>query len=219
MFTANRQPVSTTTATSGRASFVLDQAERVVLVALYAWLAVRLFQNHTTVGIASAVIVLLSEGLVVLFVLTRRPACELSQRPAEWCLALAATILPLGVQSGGDWNVVPPLIGGLIAVLGIIIQFSAKLSLGRSFGCVPALRGLKTCGPYRYVRHPIYAGYLLTHLGFLAMNPSGWNLAVYLGCYAAQIPRLLAEERMLNRDARYADYQATVRYRLIPGLF
>jgi protein-S-isoprenylcysteine O-methyltransferase Ste14 len=216
MFTASRQLDS---ATGGRCAFALDQVERVVLVALYAWLAIRLFQNHSTAGIASAVIVLLSEGLVVLFVLTRRAAREMSQRPFEWCLAAAATILPLGVQSGGDWNFIPPLLGGLIAVLGIVIQFSAKLSLGRSFGCVPALRGLKTSGPYRYVRHPIYAGYLLTHVGFLAMNPSGWNLAIYVGCYAAQIPRLLAEERMLSRDAHYADYQATVRYRLIPGLY
>ena len=45
---------------------------------------------------------------------------------------------------------------------------------------------------------------------------SGWNLAVYVLCYAAQIPRLHAEERILSRDARYVAYQDAVRYRLIP---
>ena len=197
----------------------LDLAERVALVLLYAWLAVRMFHNDSAGGLASATIVLSSEGLVVLLVLTRRAAQEMSLRPVEWCLAIAATTLPLCVQAGGEWTLIPAWIGGAVAVVGIVVQLYAKVSLGRSFGCIPALRGLKTGGPYRYVRHPIYAGYLLTHLGFLVMNPSGWNLAVYLCCYAAQIPRLHAEERMLSRDAGYAAYQASVRYRLIPGLY
>src|SRR4051812_36172823 len=99
-----------------RARAVLDLAERVALVALYAWLAARLFHNDSTSGIVSAAIVLASEGLVVLFVLTRRAAQEMSLRPVEWCLAFAATTLPLCVQAGGEWNLIPPVAGGLVAV-------------------------------------------------------------------------------------------------------
>jgi protein-S-isoprenylcysteine O-methyltransferase Ste14 len=91
--------------------------------------------------------------------------------------------------------------------------------LGRSFGLLPANRGLILRGPYRLVRHPMYFGYLLVHVGFLLLNPSLWNLMVYVAAYACQVPRLLVEERLLARDKSYAEYQQQVRYRLIPGVF
>jgi protein-S-isoprenylcysteine O-methyltransferase Ste14 len=55
--------------------------------------------------------------------------------------------------------------------------------LGRSFGLLPAQRGLVVVGPYRFVRHPIYFGYLIGHIGFLLVNfswrnASGAGLAV-----------------------------------------
>jgi protein-S-isoprenylcysteine O-methyltransferase Ste14 len=84
---------------------------------------------------------------------------------------------------------------------------------------VPAHRGLKVAGPYRFVRHPMYAGYLLSHAAFLLMNPTVGNVAVYAVCYALQIPRIFAEERLLSRDPEYREYRRTVRYRLIPWLF
>jgi protein-S-isoprenylcysteine O-methyltransferase Ste14 len=65
----------------------------------------------------------------------------------------------------------------------------------------------------------MYAGYLLSHMAFLAMNPTLCNLAIYVVCYGLQIPRLLAEERLLARDQRYRAYLTVVRYRLIPGVF
>ena len=94
--------------------------------------------------------------------------------------------------------------------MGMVVQLHAKITLGRSFGCVPAHRGLKLSGPYRFVRHPMYAGYLLSHLAFLAMNLTPWNIAVYALCYSLQLPRLLAEERLLSRDRCYRDYRAAV---------
>jgi protein-S-isoprenylcysteine O-methyltransferase Ste14 len=65
----------------------------------------------------------------------------------------------------------------------------------------------------------MYAGYLLSHVAFLLMNPTLWNLTAYATCYALQIPRLLNEERLLENDPQYRAYQATVKYRLIPGVF
>jgi protein-S-isoprenylcysteine O-methyltransferase Ste14 len=107
----------------------------------------------------------------------------------------------------------------LLLITGMVIQVHAKLTLGRSFGCVPAHRGLQLSGPYRFVRHPMYAGYLVSHAAFLLMNPSLRNTAVYGGCYALQIPRILSEERLLARDPAYREYQRAVPYRLIPGVF
>ena len=64
-----------------------------------------------------------------------------------------------------------------------------------------------------------YAGYMLSHLAFVLMNPTWWNLLMYGICDALQIPRLLAEERLLTRDASYRRYRSTVRYRLFPGIY
>jgi protein-S-isoprenylcysteine O-methyltransferase Ste14 len=102
---------------------------------------------------------------------------------------------------------------------GLYIQISAKLILGRSFGILAANRGIKVDGPYRVIRHPIYAGYTVTHIGFLLAFPSLWNAVLYSTELAIQITRLLREEFLLKQDQTYRDYASRVRYRLIPMIF
>ncbi|MEE8451752.1 MAG: methyltransferase [Thermoguttaceae bacterium] len=198
---------------------LLDWSERAIVLAFFGWLVVRILAVYATKGSVGDLILLSSEGLVVLLVLIRRTASDVSRRPTDWLLAFSATTAPLLVQPTMGQALLPQSIGVSIMLAGMVIQVHAKLVLGRSMGLVAANRGLKLEGPYRYLRHPMYAGYLLTHVGFLMMNPTGWNLAVYSLCYALQIPRLLAEERLLCRDPRYAKHIASVRYRLFPGLF
>ena len=74
-------------------------------------------------------------------------------------------------------------------------------------------------GPYRIVRHPIYLGYFVTHVGFLLTNWSPRNFALYILIYFFQISRILSEERILSEDAAYREYRGRVRFRLIPGVF
>jgi protein-S-isoprenylcysteine O-methyltransferase Ste14 len=197
----------------------LDWVERLAVLAFYGWLVVRLLNGYWTNGDLASLLLLPSEGLVVLFMLIRRRPREVSRRWGEWFLALSASCASLMAAPEADSALVPPAAGATMLLMGMFVQLHAKVTLGRSFGCVPAHRGLKLGGPYRFVRHPMYAGYLLSHLGFLLMNPGLWNLAVYGLCYSLQVPRLLAEERLLGRDPRYRAYQAGVRYRLVPGLF
>ena len=104
-------------------------------------------------------------------------------------------------------------------IAGFALQLSAKLTLRRSFGVVAANRGVKASGPYRLVRHPMYAGYALTHIGFLLAGPSLWNLALYGTVLTIAVRRIVAEERVLREDPAYRALAAKVRYRLLPGLF
>ena len=86
--------------------------------------------------------------------------------------------------------VVPDALTVIVAALGLALVIVGKMTLGRSFGVVPANRGVVVRGPYGVVRHPIYAGYLLTHIGFLAANPSPWNQRLtfqLLRCEAEQL--------------------------------
>ncbi len=208
-----------TTHHSPLTTHLLDWTERLVVLALYSWLVVRLLVGFWTDGRLANLLLLPSEGLVVVFMLLRRRPIQMSQHPREWLLALSATCLPMLVSPGTDCAVVPPVVGATVLLMGMVVQLHAKLTLGRSIGCVPAHRGLQLTGPYRFVRHPMYAGYLLSHLAFVLLHLTLWNLCVYVVCYGLQVPRLLAEERLLGRDPRYRAYQAVVRSRLLPGVF
>ena len=200
-------------------ALALDLVELVIVLVLYLNLIMRLFASVGEVWQLTNLLLLPSEGLVVVFLLLRRRTENISMRWQEWLLALSATAAPMLVQPGVGAALVPLICGVSLLLMGTIIQVHAKLTLGRSFGCVPANRGLKLVGPYRYVRHPMYAGYLLGHIAFLMMNPTVWNIVVYAMCYTLQVPRLLNEEKLLQHDLQYRLYQTTVRYRLIPGVF
>jgi len=196
----------------------LDWGEKLLILTLYGWLAARLVAD----GRESNLILLASEGVVIIFVLVRRSAEAISRRPIEWLISGGATCIPLMASPRGVADRVAPLAswaGLLLLVLGLLVQLHAKLVLGRSFGCVPAHRGLALGGPYRIVRHPMYSGYLMGHVGYLSLHPSAWNATVYLACYACQVPRLLAEERLLSADPAYRAYREEVPSRLIPGVF
>jgi protein-S-isoprenylcysteine O-methyltransferase Ste14 len=196
-----------------------DMGERLIVLALYIGLVGRLIAAWRVEGELANLLLIPSEGLVVLFLLLRHSTGQISLRWQDWLLALLATLSPMLVQPGVRDALVPPVLGAFLLFMGTVVQVHAKLTLGRSFGCVPAHRGLQLAGPYRFVRHPMYLGYFMGHVAFLLMNPTLWNIAAYAVCYALQIPRLLAEERLLAKDEQYRAYQATVKYRMIPGIF
>lgn len=198
---------------------MLDWFERLVVLAFYVALVVRLLHRGFVGHEAGRLLLLPSEGAVVLFIFLRRETTNITLELKDWLLSFAATVAPLMVVPGTSQPIAPAAVCAGVLLMGIVVQVHAKLTLGRSFGCVPAHRGLQLTGPYQWVRHPMYAGYLLSHAAFLLMNPAAWNLLTYTVCYALQIPRLLAEERWLSNDPRYQAYRAVVRYRLLPGVF
>jgi protein-S-isoprenylcysteine O-methyltransferase Ste14 len=198
---------------------LLDLTEWLLVLLLYVGLMVRSVVAYRAGGRMVNLVLLPSEGLVVLFVLMRRGTTEISRSPRDWGTSLGATCLPLLVGPASWVSPIPQALGVYLFSVGTLIQVSAKLSLGRSFGCVPAHRGLRLNGPYRLVRHPMYAGYLITHVAYLALNPTLTNALLYLASNGLQLQRLLAEERYLERDPRYQEYLARVHYRIIPGLY
>ena len=96
---------------------------------------------------------------------------------------------------------------------------TGKMTLGRSFGLMPAHRGLVCTGIYGWVRHPIYAGYLLTHAAFLVAHPSAWNVLLLVVSDLSLLLRAGYEERTLARDPEYVGYMERVRWRVLPGVF
>lgn len=202
-----------------RRAAVLDRAEQVMIPLLWIWLVARAVYAFVYGHNAFALIPPISESAVIVFVLIRRPTEAISLDLGPWLLAIVATGAPLLIATGPVvWPALAPA-GMVLLGAGQIVQLGAKLSLRRSFGIAPANRGIKCDGLYRFVRHPMYAGYLLTHMAIMVLMPSLLNAAIYGIGWIAQIHRLKAEEALLGQDPAYRAYLGKVRWRLIPGLF
>lgn len=196
---------------------LLDLGEQIVVLILYSWLVYRLWPKEFSASNWYPLLILLSEGLVVFLLLIRRPTERISTKGRDWALAAAGTFVVLFVDQGGA-PIHGPL-GAVLMLIGLAIHVGAKLSLFRSFGLVAANRGVRVGGLYRLVRHPMYAGYMLTHAGFLLVAPSLWNVAIYAVAWAFLVARIYAEEQVLSEDAAYQAFKSRVRYRLVPGIF
>lgn len=133
--------------------------------------------------------------------------------------AFGASYYFLAIQLASGTRLVPEAVGAALQVIGICWQLFAKFSLRRSFGILPANRGVVSHGAYRFVRHPIYLGYFVMDMGFLITHFGIQNIIVYGALFALQIVRIIREEKLLSSDDRYRAYKAKVRYRVIPGLF
>jgi protein-S-isoprenylcysteine O-methyltransferase Ste14 len=165
-------------------------------------------------------LLLLSETVTfVIMMLSRTPSVR-DWHPLTVLFTLTASFLyPLFIDTAPGRQLIGESTGAAIQTIGLAWAVYAKLSLGRSFGLLPARRGIVVKGAYRWVRHPIYLGYFVTHMGFLLANFTPQNVVVYAMLYAMQVYRILREEKLLSEDEAYATYRQQVRYRAIYGLF
>lgn len=166
-----------------------------------------------------AALLIASEALGVALILARRRSDIISSSPLDWALSLVAVNAPFLATRAAASTIFPSQICAALMLAGLTIQIAAKATLWRGFGIVPANRGTKTSGLYRIVRHPMYAGYTITHIGFLLGFPSLQNTLLYFITFAIQVARVFREERILNSDPIYREYAARVRYRFFPKVF
>jgi len=112
-----------------------------------------------------------------------------------------------------------PAAGLVLVMLAAGLSLVSLLVIGRFFGVRPALRGLVTSGPYRFVRHPIYLSYVVGDIGY---NLQEWNsvtlLLVLIG-WASLVYRIYAEEVVLSQHAEWPAYVASVRSRIVPYIW
>lgn len=71
-----------------------------------------------------------------------------------------------------------PLLGFSFYALGLVLSFMSTIYLRSSFSVLPERRKIVSTGPYRYIKHPIYVGYVLMAFGqALAVG----NVYIYVG--------------------------------------
>jgi protein-S-isoprenylcysteine O-methyltransferase Ste14 len=101
--------------------------------------------------------------------------------------------------------------GAVVAFVGAVLVYLGARVLGRN--------QLVERGPYRYIRHPIYAGGVLFFLGYSLIAGAGAlaltaALAVVWGVKAAGEERTLTE-----RFPAYEEYRRRTPRRFVPGVY
>lgn len=196
-----------------------DILSRAVIIVLFSFMAVRFGADFLQTGRMTNLLLLISEMLVVALTVLRRAAATVDRSLRARLLTTMSLLGPPLVKPMQMVPLLPPSITVGASVVGLAIVIAGKVTLGRSFGLMPANRGIVSSGVYRLVRHPIYLGYLITHVAFVVANPTPWNLAVLVIGDSALLLRAVCEEQTLARDAQYRQYQQLVRWRVCPGLF
>jgi protein-S-isoprenylcysteine O-methyltransferase Ste14 len=144
-----------------------------------------------------------------------------------WCTGIAADFLlffflPQASISGG--RRLTFVVGIALMLAGIALREYSISVLGKYFTFDVAIDSghtLVETGPYRYIRHPSYAGALVTLLGFGLALGNWAGLAAALSCMAfAYTYRIRVEEAALTASLGEPFKQYVSRtWRLIPFLF
>ena len=196
-----------------------ERVSKVLIVVLFSAMAMRIARDVALTHHTTGLLLLVSEALVVVFTVIRRPAGIVDRSLNARILTMFSTFAPQLVRPASLHPLTPESVTLLLSGIGLILVVLGKVSLGRSFGLTPANRGVVSTGVYRFVRHPIYVGYLLTHVGFAIANPIGWNFFILIAADVTLMLRAIREEQTLALDPAYFSYMQRVRWRVAPGLF
>jgi protein-S-isoprenylcysteine O-methyltransferase Ste14 len=137
-------------------------------------------------------------------------------------------VIVAGLDHRYGWSTGFPLwlvvIGFILIALGYAFA-SWAMAENRFFSSVVRIqmeRGHAVCdsGPYRFVRHPGYAGSIPPLFGIVLALGSGWTLIPAAVATIITLVRTMLEDQTLQKELPgYRDYAKRVRYRLIPRIY
>jgi protein-S-isoprenylcysteine O-methyltransferase Ste14 len=173
------------------------------------------FPQNIEVLVGYSLLTLTTLGLVY-FALQRPPARYRDERWWVFLICAVSMTYAFGYRFDQTSPQLKAIFWGRISLQ--FIAGTALLSLGKSYALLPALREVRRGFLYRYVRHPVYAMYILADLIVVLLQPSLWNVGIAVIGASAFFLRATLEERVLAYDPIYANYMGVVRWRFFPGV-
>ena len=145
-------------------------------------------------------------------------------------VGLGGGLIPLvaGLDALFDWSPpfsMPVKILALVIILAGYALGSYALIENRFFSGMVRIqtdRGhqVVSSGPYRWIRHPGYAGALLTYLATPFFLDSRWAFLPVVFITIVLVIRTNLEDKVLQNELEgYRDYARRVRYRLLSGVW
>ena len=156
---------------------------------------------------------------ITLVFLLRRPSKITSRNFGDWIAAIGGTFITYLYASQAKPNY--PFVVPTAYVVMIVTAFVSTIciiNLGRSFGIVPANRGVKTELLYGIVRHPLYLLYTIYDLAVISLAFSLHNCYICILHALFSYLRAKREENILMRDVAYKEYVSKTRYMFLPGV-
>jgi len=168
-----------------------------------------------------AILVLLFYAVMIWCYLRRGPAVATSDSTTAHIAAVAATWLPfaLPLLHAAAPGPARQAVSDVLLLCGMSWSVWSLRSLGRNVSVLAQARDVAEQGPYRWVRHPLYTGEIVSSLGVaIAMN-SVTALAFWLVLCGLQVYRALREEQVLLKALpAYRSYRLRTAA-LLPGVF
>lgn len=186
---------------------------RIANIALAAWLFVdgvvdltRAAERGSTESLVFGILFVLLAGDV----LRRRTPAATRIGPTDVTIVVASVLCPFAFMfvASGESSVG----ASLVSWSGVVLVWWSCFSLGSNFSVMPQRRDIVTSGPYRWVRHPMYLGYVLHDLGAWVMPGDRTALLVWLVECALLLARAHVEEQVLVEDVGYVSYRTRVRW-------
>lgn len=185
-----------------------------VMYGLFAYAYIFDFIN--THRLSSLLLIVFELTLVILLLIRRMPK-QVSTSLYDWAIAIMGTTMVVFLRPSPEVNDHLALVA--LQLLGMSVSLFGLLSLNRSYGTVAANRGIQTDGLYRFVRHPVYAGYFMSLSSYALQNPTAANFIVVGAVLMFKVLRIFAEEELLSKDPDYLAFKQKTRWRIIPYVF
>jgi protein-S-isoprenylcysteine O-methyltransferase Ste14 len=166
---------------------------------------------------------LVSQSLMVGFAVFRATPKNVTTNPVYWLIELAAFgswFLYWAVREDITPAIAPQWVTAAIAILGLAVLVSGRISLARSFGYLPAQREIRVAGIYSIIRHPLYVGILLNGVALLLRHFNAMMIvAVLINNFFFLLKALIEESYLGSHSPEYRAYMQRVRWRYIPYVF
>ncbi len=166
-------------------------------------------------------------------VINERGKSTKNDKPWDRLIAVPLTLgflllyIVAGLDARWNWSAVPyalQILAAVLFVLSMVLIYWTMVSNPylTTFVRIQDERGHQTVstGPYRYVRHPMYASMVVYQPCTALILGSWWALLPAALVLIAMVVRTVLEDGTLQAELPgYRDYVQQVRYRLIPGIW